>query len=248
MHIISYEIKSLDDAPEWAREHYIKTKTGYRLEITGVETHEELRAAKDAARDGKNAATARIRELEEQAEEQALQNEYAEARRLADPKPIVQPERHPDDIRLEKEFTDKLAAHEDGLKAQVASLRSDRDSTALERTAVEVASKLAIAGSHELLLPHIRARLAVSDANGVFAVTAKDAPSIEHLVEQFRADPRFSRVLNGMSTVDKAQHQRRVDETLGITAPASVTRAAFQAMTAPERAAYAREGGKIADA
>jgi hypothetical protein len=238
MHIISYEIKSLDDAPEWAREHYIKTKSGYRLEITGVETHEELRAAKDAARDGRNIAAARIIELEALA---------------LKPPPELPPlptfERSADDIRLEKEFTDKLAAHEAGLQAQVASLRSDRDSTALERVAVEVASKLAIAGSHELLLPHIRARLAVSDANGHFEIAAKDAASIEHLVEQFRADPRFSRVLNGMSTVDKAQHQRRVAESLGIVAtPASVTRAAFQAMTAPERAAYAREGGKIADA
>jgi hypothetical protein len=71
----------------------------------------------------------------------------------------------------------------------------------------------------------------------------------EHLTEQFRADSRFSKMLNGQSTVDKARHQKLVDETLGITTTAQglITRAKFEAMNATERSAFAREGGKIAD-
>jgi hypothetical protein len=247
MQEVTYEVESLDSVPEWAREHYLaKPSGGFRLEITGRQSAEEMRAEMLEAKAATGQANRKIHELEKR----ALQDQLTEARRLADPKPIVSvPERHPDDIRLEAETNEKIRAHEAGLQAQVASLRSDRDSVALERVAVSIASKLAIAGSTELLLPHVRERLMVSDANGHFEIAAKDAPSIEHLVEQFRADPRFSRVLNGMSTVDKAQHQRRVDETLGIgAAQSSITRAKFEAMNAPERAAYARTGGKIADA
>jgi hypothetical protein len=152
------------------------------------------------------------------------------------------------ETQLEAEFTAKLAAHETNLKAQIASLRSDRDSVALERVAVEIASRIAIAGSHELLLPFIRTRLVASDAGGVFAVTAKDAPTLEHLTEEFRNDVRFSRVINGASPLDQARHQQRVAETLGLTAaPPSVTRQAFEKMTSAKRSEFARMGGKIVD-
>jgi hypothetical protein len=163
-------------------------------------------------------------------------------------KPIV-PERSADDVRLEKEFADKLNAHEETLKAQVASLRRDRDDTALERAATEIANKLAVPGTVELLLPHIRERLTASDAGGHFEITAKDAASLEHLAEQFRTDPKFARVIVGAAPLDAARHQQRVNETLGVVPlPASVTRQAFEQMTPAKRAAYARTGGRIADA
>jgi hypothetical protein len=163
-------------------------------------------------------------------------------------KPIV-PERSADDARLEKEFADKLNAHEETLKAQVASLREDRDRVALERVAHEIASRVAIAGSHELLMPHIMSRLVASDAGGHFEITAKDAASLEHMAEQFRTDPKFARVIVGAAPLDAARHLQRVNETLGIVpAPASVTRQAFEQMTPAKRSEFARTGGRIADA
>jgi hypothetical protein len=237
---LAYEIASLDDAPELVREHYVaKSSGGFRLELTNYETTSEMSAAKDIARDGRNAAAARILELEALALKPPTELE-----------PIPTFERSPDDIRLEKEFNDKLAAHEAGIKANIESLRADRNSVALTRTATEIASRLAVSGSHELLMPFILERLVASDAGGVFAVTARDAASLEHLTEQLRNDARFSRVLNGHSSAaDKARHQALVDATLGLgLAPSSITRARFEQMSAPERAAHARVGGKIVDA
>jgi hypothetical protein len=245
---IAYEVESLDDEPELVREHYIaKTNGGFRLQLTNHPSHEELREQLRTEKTAIGRATQQIHALEMA----AVQDQLAEAKRHAEPKPVVTvPARHPDDVRLEKECADKLAAHEAGIKANIESLRADRNSVALERVATEIASKLAVSGSHALLMPFVRERLTASDTNGHFEITAKDAASIEHLTEQLRADARFSRVLNGHSSAaDKARHQALVDATLGLTAgPASVTRAQFQALSATERAAFARTGGKLSDA
>ena len=243
---LQYEIASLDAIEPALREHYVKTKNGgYRLELTNYQTAEQMRTQMLADKSATGRATVRIHELEKQ----ALQDELAETKRRAEPKPVVPPERSADDQRLEKEFTDKLNAHEAGLKAQVASLRSDRDSTALERVAAEIASKLAVPGSIDLLLPHVRERLTASDIGGRFEITVKNAASVEHLIEEFRSDPRFARAVNGPNAVDQALHAKRVAETLGISAAqTSVTRAEFERLSAAKRAAHARAGTRIIDA
>jgi hypothetical protein len=150
--------------------------------------------------------------------------------------------------RLEAEFNRKLAEHESAIKANIASRRADRNATALERTAHSIAGKLATPGSLEVLLPHIRERLTVSDAGGKFEIVGKGVPTLEHLTEEFRADPRFARIIVGASPADQALHQKRVNETLGITAaPASITRAAFERLTPQQRSEHARARTKISD-
>jgi hypothetical protein len=152
------------------------------------------------------------------------------------------------ETRLEAQNVRKLAAHEQGLKEQVASLRADRDAAALGRGSHEIAGRLAVPGSAEVLLPHIRARLVASDVGGVFTVTVKDAPSVEHLTEQLRADPKFSRLIVNASPVDQARHLQKVNETLGLTPPvAAVTRSQFEQMTSAKRSECARAGTKIVD-
>jgi hypothetical protein len=212
--------------------------------VSGVETRDELMAGIRNEKSMRKKAADQIHDLEKR----ALSDEI---RRLelatATPAPIT-PERPADDIRLEKETADKIAAYTSDREAHIAGLRRDRDSSALERTAVAIAAKLNPA-CVELLRPHILERLAASDVGGVFSVTVKDAPSVEHLVEQFRADPRFAPVIVGASATEINAHAARVAATLGLTTPApSVTRAAFEQMTPAKRSAHARVGGKISDA
>jgi hypothetical protein len=237
---IPYETATLDGIDPAYREHYVQTDNGYRLDVSGIESKDQLLEDIRTERAAKKIALDKFSRLERAARELAHE-----------PPPIVEPTpvpRHPDDLRLEAETAAKIAAREADWKAQVDSLRSDRDTTALERVAVELATKLAVPGSHEVLLPHIRTRLVANDAGGIFTVTARDAASLEHLTEQFRSDPKFARLIAGHAPADQALHRKRVEETLGVVAaPASITRAAFEALTPAARSAFARNGGKIID-
>jgi hypothetical protein len=218
---LTYTIESLNDVDEQHRSLYVKTDKGFRVDVSGVETRDELMAGIRGEKAARNRAVAEINRLEKQAlNDQITRLELAHAAPA-----LITPERHADDLRLEQETNAKLAEHEANLKAHVDSLRSDRDTTALERVAVAIAAKLNPA-CVELLRPHILERLAASDVGGVFSVTVKDAPSVEHLVEQFRADPRFAPAIVGASATEINAHAARVRETLGLSTPApTLTRA-----------------------
>jgi hypothetical protein len=246
---LKYEVKDLADVEEPRRALYIPIEAGgFRLEVNGLPgSPDDIRAAMRADKIAKDVATA---ELERREQLAAARAEIERLEKLArEPPPMAEPTpRHSDDARLEAETAAKIAEHEAGIQARITSLRADRDTTALERVACEIAAKLAVPGSHELLLPHIAARLVASDAGGVFSVTAKDAPTIEHLVEQFRSNPAFARIITGASAADQARHQQRVNETLGVPAARpTLSREKFNGLGPQHRAAIARGGAEIFD-
>lgn len=241
---LAYEIENLDAVDPAHREYYARTEAGgFRLDVHGIKTAaqelEELRTHTAARR----AATAETQRLEK------LAAARAEIERLEKPAPIAEPTPgHSDDARLEAETAAKLAEHVAGREAQIAGLRRDRDDAALARVAVDLAAKLAVPGSHELLLPHIRARLVASDAGGALSVTAKDAPTLDALAEEFRSNPAFARIVTAASAADQARHQQRVNETLGVPAARpTLTRAKFDTLRPAERAAHVRAGAEIFD-
>jgi len=148
---------------------------------------------------------------------------------------------------FEQEHARKLAEYRAGTEAQLASLRADRNRVVLERTAVELAAKLS-PDYVEVLLPHIQERLEAHEADGRLVVSAKDLPTLDHLVEEFRANPVFARVVKGASAQEQAFHARRVAETLGASPPTqSMTRAQFEALSPTQRTERVRAGTKISD-
>jgi hypothetical protein len=242
---LQFEVADLADVPEAHRDHYTQTEAGrYRLQVAGLATVEQLREGLRAETAGRRAALAEIDRLEK------LTAARAEIQRLEKPEPpspIAEPEQS-DDARLEAETARKLAAHVADREAHIAGLRRDRDTTALARVAHELAGKLAGPDYAALLAPHIAARLVASDAGGRFEVTAKDLPTLEHLAAELRADPKFARVIIGASPADQALHQKRVNETLGVTAARpTLTRAKFDTLRPAERAAHVRAGAEIFD-
>lgn len=240
---LKYTVESLDAIDPALREHYTPTPNGFRLELTGHETAEQLLESKRVDRDGRNSAIEKIIVLEKLAAEAATRQTEQ------DRKDAQAAEREATrSAEYERENTRKLAEHEAGIQARVASLRAARDGAALDRVAIDLSVKLAVPGSHELLLPHVRARLEASDADGVLSVSVKDASSYEHLAEQLRADPRFARVIENASPQDRAAHARRVAETLGTPQPRPpLTREKHEALPPAERAAQARGGAEIFD-
>jgi len=238
---LQFETTDLDSVDPAYREYYVPSDNGFRLDVSGMKSRDELLEDIKAERAAKKLALDRFSRLERQERERVR-----ETPPIAEPEPVP---RHPRDVELEAEHVRKVAEYEAGLQAQVTSLRADRDEAALGRVSHEIAGKLSIPGSSEVLLPHIRERLTVSDAGGVFTVTARDVASLEHLAESFRSDARFARLIVGASPADQVRHQQRVNESLGFTAaPVAVTRAQFAAMTPAARSQFARNGGKISDA
>ncbi len=150
---------------------------------------------------------------------------------------------------FEREHARKLSEYAASQQAQLASLRADRDRVVLERTAVEIAARLANLDCHTLLMPHIREKLEAHEENGALVISAKGAPTLDHLVEQFRNDPAFAPIIKGASPQEKAFHARRVAETLGASPPTkSMTRAQFERLEPSHRSEHARAGTKISDA
>jgi hypothetical protein len=148
---------------------------------------------------------------------------------------------------FEKEHDRKLAEFRAGTEAQLTSMRADRNRIVMERTAHEIAAKLS-PDYAEVLLPHICERLDAHEADGRLVVSAKNLPTLDHLVEEFRADPAFARVVRGASPAEQAFHARRVAETLGASlSTQSMTRAAFERLTPQQRSEHARAGMRISD-
>jgi hypothetical protein len=217
--MLKYEVTDLSQVDEALRGCYAKIETGaYRLQISGHQTKEELRAGLAAEKAATAAATAKIKQLQAlaaEAEQRQAKQEREDAQRRAEREAQLSAE-------YERKHAQKLAEYVAGMEAQVASLRADRERVTLGRVSHELAAKLIRPGCDAMLLiPHIAARLEGREENGAFVVGVKDAASLDELAEQFRTDNRFERIIIGASPIEKARHAARVAETLGVKAGAA---------------------------
>ncbi|HEY2455216.1 MAG TPA: hypothetical protein VGI71_21865 [Scandinavium sp.] len=108
---------------------------------------------------------------------------------------------------LEKSWSEKFSKRETELSSQLESERSTyqtqiRDLT-VGRTAMDLATTLAIPGSAKALLPHIERRLSVEQREGKPAVVVLDqggklsATTLDELKNEFFNDPAFGPLIAG---------------------------------------------------
>lgn len=126
--------------------------------------------------------------------------------------------------------------------------------TIIEKTnsrakAVELASTLAVEGSSDVLLPHILGRVKTEIKNGEATTVVLDADgkpsaqSLKELGEEIANDKRFAPLIVG----SRASGGGANGSGGGAANTKTVTRSEFDAMSHVERAAHAKDGGKVVD-
>lgn len=113
---------------------------------------------------------------------------------------------------LEKSWQAKLAELQQARDAEIQQYRAMVEQMTVGSAAQKLAADLAVPGSADVLVPHIRARLAVEERDGVPEVRVLDAegkPSaatIEDLRAEFAAHPAFAPVVAGSRASGAGHH------------------------------------------
>jgi hypothetical protein len=138
--------------------------------------------------------------LAEKKADHAKRKEAEEAARLA----AEEIARKAGDVgALEKSWQDKLASTTADKDAEIKRLNDSLTGVLVDSVASQLASDLAIQGSANVLLPHIRARLAVDYTDGkpvtrvLDAAGKPSAATIDELKAEFAATPAFAPIVAG---------------------------------------------------
>ena len=150
---------------------------------------------------------------------------------------------------LEKSWQEKLSKREQELQAQLDAMSSSVTTMTVDNVAVKLANELAVQGSADLLIPHIKSRLAAEQRDGQYVTVVKDkdgkpsAFTLDDLKSEFTSNPAFAPVIVG----SKASGGGANGSKDGGGATKTITRSKFDGMSQPDRAAYAKAGGKVID-
>lgn len=186
---LQYRIKSLEGLDEAVKPLYQKTEAGdFTLMVEGVEPVEDIAGLKSA--------------LEKEREARRQANERAQAADEAARKAAEERARKEGDVTaLEKSWSDKLQGLETKWKDEKESLIGVIRNNVVHATAVDMATKLAVPGSAETLLPHIEGRLSMEFRDGKAVPVVLDAegrPSamtVEELSTEIANKPAFAPVI-----------------------------------------------------
>lgn len=234
--MLKYQIDSVDGLDDGVKALYEKKGDKYQLKVDGIPQGEDvagLKAKVDELLAEKKDAAKRAKEAEDAAK--AAQEEAAR--------------KSGDVAALEKSWQEKLAKREKELLDENGALQSNINSMLVDNVAVKLASELAVPGSADLLIPHIKSRLAAEQRDGQFVTVIKDAAgkpsaaSIDDLKTEFVSNPAFAPVIVG----SKATGGGASGGSNGGGAAKTVNRAQFDGMTHLQRSEFAKSGGKVTD-
>lgn len=234
---LKYEIETLDGLDDAVKGLYEESGDKYRLLVDGIPKGEDVSGLKskvDELLAEKKEAAKRAKEAEEAARKSA-----EEAARKSG-----------DVTAIEKSWQEKFAARESELTALLESKNSAITSITVDAAAARMAAELAgDLGTSDLLLPHIRGRLAVEEKDGTFITAVRDlqgrpsAATMEELKKEFAGNPAFSRVIAG----SKASGGGADGKPGGGATQKTINRAQYDALNPAERMAHTRAGGTVTD-
>lgn len=147
---------------------------------------------------------------------------------------------------LEKSWSEKLTARETELSSQIAKLDGSLRDVLVESVAKGLAAEIAIPGSANVLLPHIRARLAVDYVDDkpvtriLDAAGKPSASTLEDLKNEFAGNAAFAPIVAGT----KASGGGAAGAGRGGAGVKSMTRADFDALDPIAKADYAKRIAK----
>ena len=150
---------------------------------------------------------------------------------------------------LEKSWTDKYAAIQAEKDAEIQRLNGSLTGVLVDSVASRLAADLAVQGSANVLLPHIRGRLAVDYVDGSPVTRVLDAsgkPSaatVDELKAEFAANPAFAPIVAGT----KASGGGASGAGRGGAASKTMKRAEFDALDYAAKAKVFKDGITITD-
>ena len=192
--VLKLELESLDGIDDSLKGFYSEADGKYRLNVDGVEDTGALKRAKEHEKEARKAAEAKARELADQiaALQKAQEQNRDEGHRKAG-----------DVEALDKSWQEKLARREKELADQLTQRDGYINKLLVDSVAMRMASDLAVEGASEVLLPHIKGRLAVEMRDGEPVTVVKDrdgnlsALSLEELQQEFANSSAFAAVIRG---------------------------------------------------
>lgn len=192
------------------------------LKAKNDELLSETKAAKAAKRDAEERAKV-------EAEELARKNGNVEA--------------------LEKSWQDKLTKREAELSGEIKARDSQLHDLTVNATALSLASRLAVPGSADVLIPHLARRLAMELQDGRPVVRVLDntgkpsALSVDELEKEFSNNAAFAPLI----VASKATGGGASGSKGGGAASKSITRTAFNALAPAEQSKFSIAGGTLTD-
>lgn len=238
---LKYQLDTIDDLDDSLKPLYAEKDGKYVLAVEGIDDGAELKEALRKEREERKAAKERLQQLED---EKRKIEEAAEAARLDAAR------KGGDTEALEKSWQEKLSATEKKYQEQLEALTGTVTQLTSGQTATKLASELAVPGSADVLMPHIQSRLKTDyrDGKPVTVVLDKEgkpsAMTVEELKAEFLGNKAFAPLIVG-SKASGAGRQGGAES--GGAAQKTVSRADFDRMTHVERAAFAKDGGKVVD-
>lgn len=241
------KIAKLEDVAEAVRGEYVADPAGgFILQTEGDEDTGALKRAKDHEAAARRAAEKRVKELED------ANAEAAEAARVAAEEAA---KKSGNVAALEKSWSDKLtaavAAAEAKFKPEVDSLTTDVQRLLIDNVAQAIASKVAVKGSEEVLVPHIQRRLRVEVRDGKRVTVVVDADgkpsasSIDDLTKEIVGHKAFAPLIAGSGGSGGGAGGTKPG---GAPGAKSLTRKEFDGLDPAAKAKHVRDRGTVTDA
>ncbi|MGI0119694.1 hypothetical protein [Zooshikella sp. RANM57] len=203
--MLKFQLDSLDGVDENLQSFYEEVDGKYCLKIEGLDDTGALKRAKEHEKTARKAAEDQARELKMQLDAlqaQINENKDNEARKKGDIEALENSwkEKYTNNEKL---WSEKLTHREKELQGNIEKLQNNLKSILIDKEAVRLASELAVEGSAELLIPHIKARLATSERNGQLVTVVNDlegkpsALTLDELKLEFANKAAFAPVIVG---------------------------------------------------
>ena len=150
---------------------------------------------------------------------------------------------------LEKSWQAKLDKAAAEAQKTIDSLNGSITTMTVDNVAVRIANEIAVQGSADILIPHIKSRLGVELRDGQHVTVVRDAqgkPSaatLDELKTEFSTAPAFAPVIVG----SKATGGGANGGGKGGRAATTVKRAHFDSMSPADQMAHAKAGGLVTD-
>lgn len=243
---LKYTIKTLEEVPEAIRSLYVEDKeVGFRLAVDGIDDPAELRRAKTRETEARKEAERKLAEIQ-RASDEAKAAAAAAAEEAA--------KKAGDIATLEKSWQAKLdaaVAEATGkYQPQVDSLLGDVNRLLIDNVAHGIASQIAVQGSADVLLPHIKSRLRTDVRDGQRVTVVVDpegkpsASTIADLAKEISGNKAFAPIIAGSKGSGGGANGGHGG---GAADSKTITRAQYESLGPTERAAHFKGGGTVVD-
>lgn len=208
---------------------------------------EALKAQNAELAKGLESLKAKNEELLTETKEAKKARREAEAKAAAEAEELAR--KGGDVAALEASWKAKLEKREAELQKLVDGLQGSITTMTVDNVAARIAGEIAVPGSADILIPHIKSRLAAEQREGQFVTVVRDATgkpsaaSLDDLKSEFSTNPAFAPVIVG----SKAQGGGATGGNKGGGAAKAVPRATFESMSQSQRMEHARSGGTVTD-